>query len=328
MNQLIYIVGGLFALFLVLSLWLAVSRMKLAAAKRDGDSRLIQLEARMAELELVKQQLEKRTPPAKPSAGKAAKGSDGENTELLSARKETAKYRDEAQKLRVELRQKEAELKEAREGVEKRLYVLQEENRRLLEIAKEQDRKLSVGDSEKSEQLATLRSEVERLRDDLQTERRRASDQERSAGRSSEQLKSLQERLVTLQSENQKWRDAASENNGKPIDAFQFFRWQRRALAGRDMYQMMKQLRELSDHKLEVYQNGIERIATYLLIRAGKTLPVPSQGEVFADRLLGEALGTLSDLGHTMPDAEGDAADAPTHRAAPAPDAETAHSES
>ncbi len=124
MNQLIYIVGGLFALFLVLSLWLAVSRMKLAAAKRDGDSRLIQLEARMAELELVRQQLEKRTPPAKPSAkpsaGKAAKGSDSgdsENSELLSARKETAKSRHAPQTRRGEPPQKDTAPNVARDGV-------------------------------------------------------------------------------------------------------------------------------------------------------------------------------------------------------------------
>jgi DNA repair exonuclease SbcCD ATPase subunit len=328
MNHLVIVVGVLFALFLILSLWLAVSRMKLIAAKRATDSRLIQLEGRVAELDLTRQQLEKRTATPKAVSGKPQKGVDNDSGELVAARKESAKHRDEAQKLRADLRQKENELREARDGVEKRLYVLQEENRRLLEIAKEQDKRLSAGETQGAEQLSTLRAELDKTREELQTERRRANEQERSAAKSSDTLKALQERIAALQSENQKWRDTAADNNGKPLDPAQFFRWQRRALAGRDMYRMMKQLRELSDHKLEVYQSGIERIAAFLLMTAGKPIPNPAPGEVYADRLLGEALGTLTDLGHHASEPTGEPTESTQPSPAASPDATIAQTES
>jgi hypothetical protein len=97
-----------------------------------------------------------------------------------------------------------------------------------------------------------------------------------------------------LQAELRKWTHVAQDEGGKPLDPILFKKWKERALAARVQYQMMRQLRELSDIKLSTYQSSVVRLASFVFESTGTKAPRLGAGEVASDRYLAEALATLS----------------------------------
>lgn len=192
---------------------------------------------------------------------------------VLEVKKELAKYRDEAKKLREELRSKDKELLFEKENVSTALYPLKEENSRLLEQLKEMDAQVrSLLQAQKTQISAAEHDakskEVQRVKNEVVQLKSKLVEFEKLNKNHVAKISSLQNKLQSTE-----------------VDA----RWRDRALTGRKMYQLMRQMRELSDSKIETYQDGVLAVTEWVFAQKNMPLPEVRAGENKADRMLSEA---------------------------------------
>lgn len=283
------------AVLLVLVMGLAISLFLMMSRFRERNeelkAKLVAIEARKAFPE-KKEKAKAAAPESRPQQPAKVKAANPSSAELVELRKETARQRDELARIKVELRDKTREVADASEKAEKDLYQLREENRRLLETVRELDAQ-SAARQQAGETVRELNRTLERAHQDNAALQRRIEELEKAQSGRNEATEDLRRQLHDANGELRRWRETATLANGKPLTPALFAKWRQRALVGRDMYQMMKQLRELSDHKLATYQDAVLEISRFCLDTLGEPYPAVQPGEVVADRHLGAALAAL-----------------------------------
>jgi hypothetical protein len=271
----------------------ALARKKLQDTNQDLQGKIISLEAKGASIRSETRNVVEQKKAKRPEDSNLSE-------ELLDLRKENSRQKDDLKKSREELRSREKELKDSKESVEGALYSLKEENRKLIEQLKEFDNRQSSKSVQSNEALERMKISFDQSRRENQVLKEKIQESERNHGKESEKIGNLLQKLNAAQEkqrnsdlELRKWRDAAKISNGKVLDAHLFLRWHERAEAGRKMYRMMKQLRELSDQKLMTYQEGVTALSEHILKELKIPVPTLTSREVRADKLLGAAWGAL-----------------------------------
>lgn len=221
------------------------------------------------------------------------------SSELLNLRKDISKLKDENKKLKDEIRQKDKMLKEEMQLSNNKLYSLNEENSRLIKQMREMDLLLKESNNNLKNQVPLVDFEkkvleINSLKDELLKIKQKNSEQEKINKQNISKLNVSYEKLKNAEQELQKWTETSKTSDGKPIDPRAFLRWHDRALLGRKMYKLMRQMRELSDSKVTTYQDGVIAISEWILKQKNINLPQVSSGEVKADRLLAEAWSAVS----------------------------------
>ena len=231
----------------------------------------------------------------KPAASKnkqgAKQGNEGAGgasspQELLQLRRDLAHTRYETKKLREELKARDAQVKEAKQNEETRLFALREENKRLVEQLRNTEK--STRDSLHSPaKIAELEAQFKERLKALEVTLEAARETARSQG---------VEKARAAELENRRLRDALKQTElrlekmeSKTIDPRVFVRWKERALEGRKMYQLMRQMRELSHEKLTSYQDAVTDLSRFVLEQKHQALPEVKAGEEIPDVYLAHA---------------------------------------
>lgn len=285
-----YVFIGLAALMAGITVWLLLSRNKLEQEIAELKTKLVTAEASHAS-QFIDSASRKKV--------KAKEREDGPQKELVAARRDLAHLKDELRRSKDDARERESALKEKLETFEKKLAQSEDQNRSLVETLREKEREVTL---QKAQAKPETRHKEEQPKaqpsvdkHELASLKQRNNELERQLRAELEKEESLQNRLTTLQQELRKWREASTAFDGKPLDPSLFLRWRDRAIEGKRMYTLMRRLREMSDEKLVVYQQGIEALATHILRDAGVTPPELRPGEVRADRLLATAWALVRD---------------------------------
>ncbi|BBH53660.1 hypothetical protein [Fluviispira sanaruensis] len=282
---------------LLLCAWLVLSKQKVSLKVIELNNKLVALEAR--ELTHIAPKVianvEKKIAPAK---AQVHEHTSNHTSELLDLRKEVSKLKDENKKAKEELRNKEKELKGQAESTVNKLYSLTEENTKLIEQMRSLDQQLKAaldfGKNKVSLQdFENKIVEINGLRDDLSKAKHKNIELEKSLKHSTHKLSTHLDKLKNLEIELQKWQEAATTSDGKALDASAFLRWHDRAVTGRKMYRLMRQMRELSDTKVSTYQEGVVALSKWILAQKNLTPPSLSENEIQADRLLAEAWNAI-----------------------------------
>ncbi|APJ04221.1 hypothetical protein [Silvanigrella aquatica] len=220
------------------------------------------------------------------------------SAEVLQLRKENSKLKDDLKKSKEEIRHKEKALKEEENLSKNKLFSLTEENSRLIAQMREMDVQLKQANSNLKTQIPLVDfekkiAEISHLKDENSELKQKLAELDKIKKQNSHKLSAAQEKVKVIEQELHKWTETAKTNNGKPLDAHSFLRWHDRAVSGRKMYKLMRQMRELSDSKVSTYQDGITALSQWVLQQKNITLPPLSSGEVLADRLLAEAWNAI-----------------------------------
>lgn len=239
------------------------------------------------------------------------------SAELLNLRKETAKLKDELKKTKEEIRLKDKSLKEQESNVKNKIFALKEENSRFVTQLKEMDLSLKQCNESLKKQVPLSDFEqklveLSQIKDDLSHAKQKISEYEKSKKQNIAKLTSLQDKLKSTEQDLQKWVDSAKSIDGKPLDVSAFLRWHDRAITGRKMYRLMRQMRELSDSKISTYQDGIVTLSKWVLEQKNIGFPSIPPSEVPADRLLAEAWNAILS---SSPQAKNDRADSHSEQA-------------
>lgn len=234
--------------------------------------------------------------PAEPSRKKSKPHkekeiSSGSSEELLAARKEIAHLKEQVHALRQEERAFGQRVKEAVASKENEIFKLKADLDHVIrELRDAEQQKLQNRNEQAGNESRAALSEAQHMISEL---RRRLASAERTSKGETEANARLRRECGDLQAELRKWTAAAQDTDGKVLDPVLFRRWKSRALTARQMYQMMRQLREMSDLKLATYQDSVVRLATFVLQTEGYDLPQLQQGEIRSDRYLAAALDAL-----------------------------------
>jgi hypothetical protein len=284
---------------LLLCTWLILSRQKVLAKNVGLQDKLVVLEAKLMS---PKQQspsftssLEKKSQQPK---SHDAQPHSNHSAEILNLRKETAKLKDEIKKAKEEIRLKDKALKEEENITKNKLYSLTEENARLIGQMRELDLLLKQNNNNVKKQVPLVDFEkkileISQLKDEISNMKIKLSEHDKIKKQNLSKLNTVQEKLKSTEYELHKWLDTSKVNDGKPIDPSTFLRWHDRAVSGRKMYKLMRQMRELSDSKVTTYQEGVVALSEWVLKQKNINLPDVSSSEVLADRLLAEAWNAI-----------------------------------
>lgn len=241
--------------------------------------------------------------------------SSSRNDELLTLRRDLAHARQQIQTLKSEVLAAADTLKEVERHHEGTRYRLARDNEVLVKTVRELEAVVAEQKRQFEEQLrqasagrgrSQLRQGVSGAQPaqldldpdaaaTIEDARRRVAVLERALKSEQERGAALRSQKLQLESELRAWTSVATNEAGKVLDPQMFRRWKDRALAGRIQYQMMKQLRDLSDIKLATYQDAVLRLASYVFASTGRSAPLVSRGETPSDRFLGEALAVIAE---------------------------------
>jgi hypothetical protein len=278
--------------------WVILSKHKLISKNAVLQNKILVLESRL----LNEQHKPEHAPVEKKSALHAKLHEVHEqshnNSEVMLLRKEIAKFKEEIKKLKDENRQKERALKEEEVNTRNKLYSLTEENAKLVVQLREFDQVLKSTAETTKKQVPLVEFEkkvleVSQLKFENEEMKIKFHETEKIKKQNVTKLSALQEKLKNTEQELQKWVDSSRLNDGKALDPSEFLRWYDRAMSARKMYQLMRQMRELSDNKLRTYQDGVIELSKWVLIQKNIPLPTISSSEVLADRLLAEAWNAI-----------------------------------
>lgn len=267
LNLLFFVSVSVSVGLLVFMGWLLYSKGKISRKNLELLDKLTAAESHyLSSVRSSREQKQKNKP-------KDAEAAAAAQANVLEMKKELAKYRDEAKKLREELRSKEKELVLEKETVSNVLHPFKEENARLLEQLKEMDAQMRALVQAGKTQISAAdyeakAKEVQRAKEEAAQWKGKLLDLEKLNKGHVAKISSLQNKL-----------------QGAEVDA----RWRDRALTGRKMYQLMRQMRELSDNKVEAYQDGVLAVSQWVLQQKNIPLPQVQIGENRADRMLAEA---------------------------------------
>ncbi|WP_186646922.1 hypothetical protein [Fluviispira vulneris] len=282
---------------LLLCAWLVLSKQKVSLKVIELNNKLVALEARDLTHVIPKviANVEKKITPPKVQVNEHT---SNHTSELLDLRKEVSKLKDENKKAKEELRNKEKELRGQAESTVNKLYSLTEENAKLIEQMRFLDQQLkSALDLNKNkvslQEYENKIAEINGLKDENSKLKQKNIELEKSLKHSTHKLSTLVEKLKNIEIELQKWQEAATTSDGKALDPASFLRWHDRAVTGRKMYRLMRQMRELSDTKVSTYQEGVVVLSKWILAQKNLTPPALSENEIQADRFLAEAWNAI-----------------------------------
>ena len=285
---------------LLLCAWLILSKQKLIAKNTATQNKLVVLEAKLLSIGSSASNPSNHLNEKKTSQPKNNENNtnSGHHSELLSLRKETAKLKDDLKKSKEEIKLKEKALKEEENATNNKLFSLTEENARLIIQMKEMDQLLKESNQSHKNQVPLIDFEkkileISQLKEELVSLKQKLNEIDKFKKQNSAKLLALQDKLKLTEQELQKWTDTAKLNDGKSLDPSSFLKWHDRALSGRKMYRLMRQMRELSDSKVTTYQEGVMAVSKWVLDQKNLSVPSVSTGEVLADRLLAEAWNAI-----------------------------------
>jgi hypothetical protein len=219
--------------------------------------------------------------------------------DLLSLRKEVAALRSQVATHRSEAKEFTSRIHEAVRAKENDIDQLTKDRLLLIGTVKELEARLATQTAPGKAVVGPAAPQRAPVSDDLESSaaqelKRKVVTLERALKSEREQGDALRIDRQNLQAELRKWTHVAQDEGGKPLDPLLFKKWKERALAARVQYQMMRQLRELSDIKLSNYQSSVVRLANFVFESTGTKAPRLGAGEVASDRYLAEALATLA----------------------------------
>lgn len=286
---------------LLLCAWLILVRHKLTQSNKVLQNKLVLIENNLL---LTKES--NRTSSAEKNEKAVQQKVTSENVshaqaqhpDLINLRKENAKFKDEIKKLKDEVKSKEKALKEEEKASKNKLYSLTEENSRFILQLKELDSQLSEALSRQRNTVPLIDFEkklleISQFKEENAGLKAKLNESEKNKKLQLAKINSLQEKLKLTESDLAQWQEAAKTNDGKPLDPTFFIKWHDRALTARKMYKLMRQMRELSDSKVNTYQDGVVALAKWILSQKNMAIPRISAGEVPADRLLAEAWNAI-----------------------------------
>jgi chromosome segregation ATPase len=293
-NALVYTALGLAALTSIISLLLFVSRTKLQETIRSLQDKLTLEQARRSEAGLATQQAKKKSETAKPAPDK-----NKHEAELIELRKNSARMRDEIKHLKEELRHSDSNGRELQSRIESETFKLRAENHALIERLR--DLESNSADKKRAhafehenlalkETLKTVQSDLNAATAKLKSERSASDRQKQHLETLERQLREVKARLPDV-----------TEPETPKVDPKILERWKDRALTARHMYQMMRQMRELSDLKLSTYQDAIFDVSRLLIELKGAPSPTVGPREIKADRYLAEAWSLVQGQADTSP---------------------------
>ena len=283
---------------LLLCAWLLFSKQKLIAKNTASQDKLFALEAKLLSFAGHTNAVPNHEKKANSQKSNENQTSSNHHSELINLRKETAKLRDELKKAKEEIKNKEKSLKEEENTTKNKLYSLSEENSRLIIQMKEMDQLLKQSNNISKNQVPLMDFEkklleIFQLKEELSSMKLKLNELDKIKKQNATKLVSLQDKLKISEQELQKWTDTAKINDGNSLDPNSFIKWHDRAIAGRKMYRLMRQMRELSDSKVSTYQEGVFAVSKWVLEQKKLDIPSISAGEVPADRLLAEAWNAI-----------------------------------
>jgi hypothetical protein len=219
--------------------------------------------------------------------------------ELLSLRKEVAALRSQVAAHRSEAKEFTSRIHDAVRAKENDIDQLTKDRLLLIGTVKELETRLAAQNTAGKGVAGPAPLQRVAVSDDPESSasqelKRKVVTLERALKSEREQGDALRLDRQNLQAELRKWTHVAQDEGGKPLDPILFKKWKERALAARVQYQMMRQLRELSDIKLSTYQSSVVRLASFVFESTGTKAPRLGAGEVASDRYLAEALATLA----------------------------------
>ncbi|MEY3902952.1 MAG: hypothetical protein RL189_2258 [Pseudomonadota bacterium] len=281
-NLLVYSALGLAAFTSLAALYFFVGRIKLQDKVNSLEEKLTLEQAKRAEMSLARVSSQKKadTPKTPTENQKHA-------AEIVELRKNNSHLKDEVKQLKSELRTSEGLLKEFNSRSEGETFKLRAENQALIERIRDFEsnspdkKRAALLETELTDAKAALRNaqgELSATLQKLKSERTTADKIRATAETLQQQVRELKNRLP----------DVEQEETVK-IDPKTLARWKDRALTARQMYKMMRQMRELSDIKLSTYQEAVIDVSSTLLTMKGVESPTVAPQENKADRYLAEA---------------------------------------
>lgn len=261
------------AVLIIVAGWLFFSKQKLDLKCNEVAAKLTEMESHYLKLKQSRasqQKLEKKeTEKTNDSSVNFA-----HQSESLFLKKEISHLKDELKKVKSELKGKDKELKEADQNTKNRLHNVIEENQKLLEQLKQMDRNLKDALEANKNKVSLSEFEqkqkaVENLKAENLKYKNKLNAFEKSQNQNFEKSVSIQEKLKKLEKEVKKWNE--------------------RALTARKMYLLMKQMRELSDEKVQTYQEGVLDLSQWVLDKKNIPLPVVGKEEQKTDRFFAQA---------------------------------------
>lgn len=281
-NVLVYAALGMAAFTSLAALYFFISSTKKSETVRELEEKLTLEQAKRAEF-TVSQTIPKK----KTESAKTSQESSKHSLELIELRKNSAHLRDEIKHLKAELRNAENLTKELSGRAEGDTFKLRAENQALIERLREIE-----NNSTDKKRAAALEQELNELRvnfKNIQSENAASSAKLKServgADKQKQTIETLQQQVRELKA---RLPDETTPDTAK-IDPKVLERWKERAFTARHMYQMMRQMRELSDLKLSTYQEAVIDVSKTLLTLKGAESPEIGPRENKADRYLAEA---------------------------------------
>ncbi|WP_158998490.1 hypothetical protein [Pigmentibacter ruber] len=285
---------------LLVCAWLILSKQKLTLSNKQLQSKIVVLE------NSILSQGEKKVflSPERKEKTSSQKLQNENNInqqvsqELLQLRKENSKLKDDIKKAKEEIKVKEKALKEEEIASKNRLFSLTEENSRFITQLKELDFQLkeALNNQRNNVPLVDFEKkmlEISQFKEENTSLKNKLNEIEKQKKTQQAKINSLQEKLKLAESDLSQWLEAAKTNDGKPLDPSFIIKWHDRAITARKMYKLMRQMRELSDAKVNSYQEGISSVSQWVLKQKNIPTPSVSSGEVLADRLLAEAWNAI-----------------------------------
>jgi len=278
------------------SVWLLVSFVSLSKKNQKLNRHLTATESDLLRTKELFYQSEK----------KLAKNQEQHNnlqshqTEVFELRRDNSRFKDDLKKLKEDLRIKENEFKRLESVHIDKLYFLTNEKETLLSQLKDLDKA-------SKKQLDEVKYQLEQSKAQILEFQEMNSSFEKQSKSNISKLITLQTKLKIAEQEIEKLNKQNSVPKVEPVDPQLLMRWQERAVCAKKMYVLMKQMRELSDTKVESYQEGIIAIAEWVLHNTNMPMPVIRANENKADRLLAEAWTAVIAGNHINPSINNDA---------------------
>ncbi|MEN9808486.1 MAG: hypothetical protein RLZZ488_53 [Pseudomonadota bacterium] len=281
-NLLVYSALGLAAFTSLAALYFFVGRIKLQDKVSSLEEKLTLEQAKRTEMSLARAPAQKKA-----DTQKSQTDNQKHAAEIVELRKNNSHLKDEVKQLKSELRTSESLLKEFNSRSEGEMFKLRAENQALIERIRDMEsnsadkKRAAILETELTDTktvLRTAQSELSATQQKLKSERAAADKFKVTAETLQQQVRELKNRIP----------DVEQEETVK-IDPKAFARWKDRALTARQMYKMMRQMRELSDIKLATYQEAVVDVSRTLLTIKGVESPTVAPQENKADRYLAEA---------------------------------------
>ena len=206
------------------------------------------------------------------------------NTDSQKLKREIAELKSEVKKVRQQKLDDSSSLKGEYQKLKTDHEILKKDFQDLLNQHREIEGKVSAQDP----QLVKENKDLKQQQKDL---RYKILELERHVKTEGEKVRVSYERIRKLEEESKEWEALQNTMSGaqrklKPAD---FLKWYQRAMEGKKFYNLMKQMREMSDEKLQSYHQGIELLSKWVLRSLEVPLPHVKAGEISADRFLAAA---------------------------------------